>query len=114
MSKAHMPRLSLRTVAPAKLLACQSVEKRCTRQKVSPRHLAHHAQGETDDALEQAPAQDHQGEAQADDRGERLERVQRGGIAQPRGIGQSIDHLPGKQRQGELGRGDQHQASRHG
>ena len=30
-----MPRLSLRTVAPAKLLACQSVEKRCTRQKVS-------------------------------------------------------------------------------
>jgi hypothetical protein len=30
-----MPRLTLRTVAPAKLLACQSVENRCTRQKVS-------------------------------------------------------------------------------
>ena len=34
-SKAHTPRVSLRTVAPAKLLACQSVEKRWTRQKVS-------------------------------------------------------------------------------
>ncbi len=34
-SNAHTPRVSLRTVAPAKLLACQSVEKRCTRQKVS-------------------------------------------------------------------------------
>ncbi|MNJ55962.1 hypothetical protein D3C77_514860 [compost metagenome] len=31
MSTAHMPRVILRTVEPAKLLACQSVEKRCTR-----------------------------------------------------------------------------------
>jgi hypothetical protein len=30
-SSAHMPRVTLRTVEPAKLLACQSVEKRCTR-----------------------------------------------------------------------------------
>lgn len=30
-STAHMPRVILRTVEPAKLLACQSVEKRCTR-----------------------------------------------------------------------------------
>ncbi|NYH13258.1 hypothetical protein GGD41_000486 [Paraburkholderia bryophila] len=30
-SSAHMPRVILRTVEPAKLLACQSVEKRCTR-----------------------------------------------------------------------------------
>ncbi len=27
----HMPRVTLRTVDPAKVLACQSVEKRCTR-----------------------------------------------------------------------------------
>jgi len=31
----HMPRLILRTVEPAKALACQSVEKRCTRMKAS-------------------------------------------------------------------------------
>ena len=30
-SSAHMPRVTLRTVEPAKLLACQSVEKRWTR-----------------------------------------------------------------------------------
>ncbi len=30
-----MPRVILRTVEPAKLLACQSVEKRCTRVKAS-------------------------------------------------------------------------------
>ena len=30
-----MPRVTLRTVEPAKLLACQSVEKRCTRMKAS-------------------------------------------------------------------------------
>ena len=30
-----MPRVILRTVEPAKLLACQSVEKRCTRWKAS-------------------------------------------------------------------------------
>ena len=30
-----MPRVTLRTVEPAKLLACQSVEKRCTRAKAS-------------------------------------------------------------------------------
>jgi len=30
-----MPRVILRTVEPAKLLACQSVENRCTRMKAS-------------------------------------------------------------------------------
>ena len=30
-----MPRVTLRTVEPAKLLACQSVENRCTRMKAS-------------------------------------------------------------------------------
>ena len=30
-STPHMPRVILRTVEPAKALACQSVEKRCTR-----------------------------------------------------------------------------------
>ena len=30
-----MPRVTLRTVEPAKLLACQSVEKRCTRANAS-------------------------------------------------------------------------------
>ncbi len=34
-SSAHMPRVILRTVEPAKLLACQSLEKRCTRWKAS-------------------------------------------------------------------------------
>lgn len=34
-SRAHMPRVTLRTVDPAKLLACQSVEKRCTRWNAS-------------------------------------------------------------------------------
>jgi hypothetical protein len=34
-SSAHMPRVTLRTVEPAKELACQSVEKRCTRVKAS-------------------------------------------------------------------------------
>ena len=34
-SSAHMPRVILRTTEPAKLLACQSVESRCTRQKPS-------------------------------------------------------------------------------
>ena len=34
-SSAHMPRVILRTVEPAKLLACQSVENRCTRIKAS-------------------------------------------------------------------------------
>jgi hypothetical protein len=34
-SSAHMPRVILRTVEPAKLLACQSVEKRCRRMKAS-------------------------------------------------------------------------------
>jgi hypothetical protein len=34
-SNAHMPRVILRTVEPAKLLACQSVEKRCRRAKAS-------------------------------------------------------------------------------
>ena len=34
-SSAHIPRVILRTVEPAKLLACQSVEKRCTRWKPS-------------------------------------------------------------------------------
>ncbi len=33
MSTPHMPRVTLRTVEPAKVLACQSVEKRCTRWK---------------------------------------------------------------------------------
>ena len=32
-STAHMPRVILRTVEPAKLLACQSVDRRCTRWK---------------------------------------------------------------------------------
>ncbi len=36
MSTAHMPRVTRRTIEPAKLLACQSVAKRCTRKKVSP------------------------------------------------------------------------------
>ena len=31
-----MPRVILRTVAPAKVEACQSVEKRCTRKNASP------------------------------------------------------------------------------
>jgi hypothetical protein len=31
MSTAHMPRVTRRTIEPAKLFACQSVEKRCTR-----------------------------------------------------------------------------------
>ena len=30
-STAHMPRVTRRTIEPAKLLACQSVENRCTR-----------------------------------------------------------------------------------
>ena len=34
-SSAHMPRVILRTVEPANELACQSVEKRCTRAKES-------------------------------------------------------------------------------
>jgi hypothetical protein len=34
-SSAHMPRVTLRTVEPAKELACQSVEKRWTRAKAS-------------------------------------------------------------------------------
>ena len=35
-STAQMPRVIRRTMEPAKLFACQSVEKRCTRQKASP------------------------------------------------------------------------------
>ena len=35
VSKEFMPRVILRTVAPAKLLACQSDEKRCTLAKAS-------------------------------------------------------------------------------
>ena len=35
MSSAHMPRVTLRCTEPAKVLACQSEEKRCTRQKAS-------------------------------------------------------------------------------
>ena len=35
-SIAHIPRVILRTVEPAKVFACQSVENRCTRRKVSP------------------------------------------------------------------------------
>ena len=35
-STAHMPRVTRRTMEPAKLFACQSVEKRCTRRKASP------------------------------------------------------------------------------
>ena len=35
MSTAHMPRVIRRTIAPAKLLACQSVENRWTRQNAS-------------------------------------------------------------------------------
>ena len=35
VSSAHMPRVILRTVEPAKVLACQSVEKRCTRANAS-------------------------------------------------------------------------------
>ena len=77
------------------------------------RHLAHHAQGEVHDALEQAVAQHDQRHAEADDRRERAERIQHGGIARPCGIGQGVDHLAGKQRQGELGRRDQHEARRH-
>ena len=34
-SMPHMPRVTLRTVEPAKVLACQSDEKRCTRAKAS-------------------------------------------------------------------------------
>lgn len=34
-SMPHMPRVILRTVEPAKALACQSVEKRCTRRNAS-------------------------------------------------------------------------------
>ena len=34
-SYAHMPRVTLRTVEPAKLLACQSLEKRWMRRKPS-------------------------------------------------------------------------------
>ena len=34
-SSAHMPRVILRTVEPANELACQSVDKRCTRAKAS-------------------------------------------------------------------------------
>ena len=34
-SIAHMPRVTRRTMDPAKLLACQSVAKRCKRQNAS-------------------------------------------------------------------------------
>ncbi len=34
-SIAHMPRVTLRITEPEKLLACQSVENRCTRANVS-------------------------------------------------------------------------------
>ena len=44
-----MPRVTLRTVEPAKLLACQSVEKRCTRWKASGRDVGHHLQRQVDD-----------------------------------------------------------------
>ena len=50
VSKAHMPRVILRTVGQRELLACQSVEKRWTRWKPSLGHVAHHAQREGDDA----------------------------------------------------------------
>ena len=45
-SNAHMPRVTLRTVEPAKLLACQSVEKRCTRWNASRGDVAHDAERE--------------------------------------------------------------------
>ena len=56
-SSAHMPRVILRTVEPAKLLACQSVEKRCTRWNASARDVGHHAQRQLDDADEGEMAQ---------------------------------------------------------
>jgi len=47
-----MPRVIRRTIEPAKLFACQSVEKRCTRQKASLAMRVHQAHGEPHDAQE--------------------------------------------------------------
>ena len=49
-STAHMPRVTRRTMEPAKLFACQSVEKRCTRQKASPGQARHQPHRELADA----------------------------------------------------------------
>ena len=56
-SSAHMPRVILRTVEPAKLLACQSVEKRCTRWKADGGDIAHHLERQDDDVEEGQLAQ---------------------------------------------------------
>ena len=74
-SSAHMPRVILRTVDPAKLLACQSVEKRCTRMKASraTSDMIRSVNGTM--RLESGQAQDHRHEAERHDRAERQPRA---------------------------------------
>ena len=69
-----MPRVTLRTVEPAKLLACQSVEKRCTRMKASRDTSDMILQRERHDRLQPDQAQDHRDQAERHDGAERRQR----------------------------------------
>ena len=101
MSSAHMPREILRTVEPAKLLACQSVENRWTRAKPSRVTSAHHLERQRNELAERDEPHRDGEEAEPDHHQKRKERrVPRRRIAR-RALADRID-----QRAREIGRRD--------
>ena len=69
-----MPRVILRTVEPAKELACQSVEKRCTRMKASRATSDIVLQRERHDRLQADEPQNHRDKSERHDAAERDQR----------------------------------------
>ncbi len=105
-----MPRVILRTVEPAKLLACQSVEKRCTRMKASraTSDMIRSVNGTI--ACNPIRRSDHRGEPERHDRAEsRPRRAARGWVGRARGHG--VDEMAGEYRHEQVGHRGPQQAA---
>ncbi len=99
-----MPRVILRTVEPAKELACQSVEKRCTRAKASRATSDMILQRERHDRLQAGQPQDHRHQPQRHDGAECDKRrmPRRRIVCPPR---EGVDQMAGEHRHEQVGRG---------
>ena len=102
-SNAHMPRVTLRTSEPAKLLACQSVEKRCTRWNAVGRNLAHDRERERDHRRPGDVAKRDHRHAEPDDGEEGGDRS----AASRRAERQRVDQPAGEDRHEDLGQSRQ-------
>ena len=111
VSNAHMPRVTLRTSEPAKLLACQSDDSRWTRWNASDGGVAHDAQRERHHRPPaDMPEHDHR-DAERDDREKGGER----GVAAGGAERQRVDQPAGIDRHEDLGqRREAHRAGEQG